>query len=186
MTRGRRLCRALAAGMLLAAGAAPSAAAVPRASLESRDGAYLVAGSFRTEAPADKVWAVLTDYEGIGGFVSSISASRVLRRGPGEALIEQEGTGRFLFASRRVKLALEVREEPPSRLSFRLGASAEFARYEGSWRITDGRDCRLVEYELLAEPVPGLGPAFAARRVLRKNVSALLGEVRAEMERRSR
>lgn len=152
----------------------------------SAPGSYLLDGEFWAEATPAVAWQVLTDYDGIGGFVSSIRSSRVLRRGTGTAVIEQEGTGRFLLFSRSVKLTLEVREERPKRLDFRDIEGRQFKQYEGSWTIASSSGGCRVGYRLAAQPDPSLGPRFAAKAVLKKNARRLLEEVRAEIEHRAR
>ncbi|MBI3553392.1 MAG: SRPBCC family protein [Elusimicrobia bacterium] len=153
-------------------------------SLRSEGGVYHLDGRFAVNASSALTWEVLTDYDGIGGFVSSILGSRVLRREPGGAVIEQVGSGRFLFFSRRVRLTLAVREEPMARVDFRELSRLQFRQYRGSWRIdASGSGC-IVHYELAAEPDPSLGPRFIAKRVLKGNAQRLLDEVRAEIERR--
>lgn len=150
------------------------------------EAAYRVYGRFTTAAAPETVFAVLTDYEGIAGFVSSVETSRVLRRAPGRALIEQRGTGRFLFVTRSVTLTLEVLEARPALVSFRDMDGRQFRRYEGAWRIEPSSGGSAVFYELIAEPYPGLGPRFAARRALKSGARLLLEEVRAEIEKQGR
>ena len=51
--------------------------------------AYELAGSFAVDASTEAVWAVLTDYQDIPSFVSSMRSSRVLERRPdGSLLVE--------------------------------------------------------------------------------------------------
>lgn len=151
-----------------------------------RDAAvYHLTGSFEAAAPPALAWSVLTDYNGLPLFVSSVRESRVLRREPGAALIEQEAVGSILFFSRRVKLTLLVRETPPDRISFEQAGAGPFALYEGSWTLETSAAGCLVTYELAVDPGTFGGPAFLAKRALIKNVNRQLDEVRAEMERRS-
>lgn len=146
--------------------------------------AYHLEGRFAVAADAELVWDVLTDYENMGQFVSSIRSSRVVRQEPGGPVIEQEGSGKFLFLSRRVKLTLAVREDRPARIDFRDIEGDRFRKYEGSWRIFPSSSGCIVQYELTAEPDPSLGPKFATKKVLRKNAQRLLEEVRLEIQRR--
>src|SRR5688572_5621277 len=59
---------------------AARAGAVRTAIQDDADGSYQVDGSFEVQAPRSVVWAVLTDYDGIGGFVKSIRRSAVTAR----------------------------------------------------------------------------------------------------------
>ena len=148
-------------------------------------GAYHLAGKFAVEAGTAVIWGVLTDYDGIGSFVSSVKSSRVLRREPEATVIEQEGDGWFLFFSRRIKLTLAVREHNPAGIDFRDLDGSQFKQYEGSWRISPSTGGCVVAYELTAQPDSSIGPRFAARKALRKNVQSQLEEVRAEIKRRA-
>ncbi len=101
-------------------------------------------------------------------------------------MIEQEGSGRFLFISRQVKLTLKVQEAALARVDFRAIDGQQFKQYQGTWTITGSSDGCSVSYKLMAQPDPVLGPRFAARNVLKKNARRLLSEVRSEIERRAR
>ena len=152
---------------------------------ETAPGTYFLNGEFVVQASSSTAWNVITDYDNIGKFVSSIRFSRVLKREPDSAVIEQEGSGRFLFFSRRVKLTLAVKESPPDHVGFRDIKKSQFNRYEGSWTITSSTSGCSVKYELVAAPNTSLVLKFATKSVLRKNVRQLLNEVRAEIERRT-
>jgi len=177
-----------AAAALVAAAALPVSAArtEPKVSLDVRGaaGAYHVEGAFSVAAPADVAWGVVTDYNGISRFVSSVVESRVLSRRPGVTVLEQVGSGRFFFVSRKVALTLAVTETPRTRVDFRE-LEGGFAQYEGSWQILPSQDGCLVGYELTAKPGPGLAPRFAARAALRRGAEELLDEVRREILRRA-
>lgn len=163
-----------------------SAADAAKVSLHRDGGVYHVQGEFQVAAPPAAAWAVVTDYGGIGRFASSIRKSRVVGREPGGALIvEQVGTGSFLFMSRRLAIALRVRELPFEKVYFEQIGREPFAFYEGSWTLTATRaGCRVV-YELAVEPGEQAGPGFVAARAIPRNVSRQLDEVRAEIERRA-
>src|SRR5262245_29342018 len=60
---------------------------------------YVVDAAFDVNVPASLAWEVLTDYEGIGRFVSSIRQSTVKRREAGRVLLEQHGVGRAWIVS---------------------------------------------------------------------------------------
>ncbi|MBI3292650.1 MAG: hypothetical protein HYZ73_07585 [Elusimicrobia bacterium] len=60
-------------------------------------GAYRLEGHFVVEAPRHVVWEVLTDYDHIREFVSSIRTSQVKQRDKDWLLLEQDAVGRVLF-----------------------------------------------------------------------------------------
>lgn len=149
-------------------------------------GVYFLNGEFTVRASSSTAWGVITDYDAIGRFVSSIRSSRVLKRELGRAVIEQEGNCRFLFFSRRVKLTLAVKESPPGRVHFREISGPQFKRYQGSWTIAGSTASCSVKYELIVAPNFSVVPRFITKSVLKKSAQQLLNEVRTEIERRVR
>lgn len=176
--------KTLLAAAALTAMLAAAAAAGTTAELKRVGDVYKVTASFETAAPPAAVFAVLTDYEGMTRFVSSMERSRVLCRKGSHVVLLQRGSGRFLWVKRSVALTLEVEEEPPTRVSFREVEGGAFKRYAGSWTVEPAGGGSVVRYDLDAEPDGSLGPRFAARSVLGKNVATLIDEVKLEVERR--
>jgi hypothetical protein len=147
---------------------------------ESADGTVRLEGRFTTSAPSPTAWSVLTDYDHIQDFVSSMRSSRVKCRGNGFLLVEQESTGRALFFQRTFRLLLKVREEPRQAIAFEDVSRASFERYEGSWSIKEAPRGSEVTYHLT---VKGgfMAPGFLMRGASRKMVGELLEQVRTEM-----
>jgi hypothetical protein len=171
----------LAAALALTAAAS---AAGTKAELTREGDAYLVSAGFETAASTAAVFAVLTDYEAMPRFVSSMESSRVLCRHGSKVVLLQRGSGRFLWVRRSVALTLEV-EEAPGRVSFREVGGGAFKTYEGDWVIAPAPGGSAVRYRLTAEPDRSLGPRFAARSVLARDVGALIDELRRELDRRA-
>lgn len=144
------------------------------------DKSYVVDAAFDVDAPAETVWAVLTDYEGIGDFVSSIRQSTITRREPGRVILEQHGVGKAWIVSVPMHVVLEVREHDRRVLAFRDLCGKSFSTYEGKWELTqiDGRT--RVTYALKADP-NGRQPAMLARPAIKGSVQKLLDEVREEI-----
>src|SRR5688572_20516767 len=92
--------------------------------------AYIVDAAFDVDAPAAIAWEVLTDYEGIGRFVSSIRQSTVKQRSGGRVLLEQHGVGRAWIVSLPMHVVLEVREQDARVLMFRDVCGKSFTTYE--------------------------------------------------------
>ena len=145
------------------------------------DQAYVVDAAFDVNVPASVAWEVLTDYEGIGRFVSSIRNSTIKKREAGRVLLEQHGVGRAWIVSLPMHVVLDVREEGQQKLSFRDVCGKSFAMYEGMWQLTtlDSGTTR-VTYRLKADP-NGRQPAMLARSAIRGSVKKLLDEVRGEI-----
>jgi carbon monoxide dehydrogenase subunit G len=143
------------------------------------DKTYVVEAAFDVNAPATVAWEVLTDYEGIGRFVSSIRQSTLKKREAGRVLLEQHGVGRAWIVSLPMHVVLDVREEG-QRLVFRDVCGESFTTYEGVWELTAIDGGTRVSYRLKADP-NGRQPAMLARSAIRGSVRKLLNEVRNEI-----
>lgn len=146
----------------------------------STDKAYMVDAAFDVNAPATIAWEVLTDYEGIGRFVSSIRQSTIKQRSAGRVLLEQQGVGRAWIVSLPMHVVLDVREHDQRMLAFRDVCGKSFTTYEGAWEITTLGSVTRVTYRLKADP-NGRQPAMFARSAIGGSVRKLLDEVRLEM-----
>jgi ribosome-associated toxin RatA of RatAB toxin-antitoxin module len=177
--------RLLLAFLSVFAAAFVLAAAPVSVTVNESDGAWHVDGIFLVEAAPEIAWQVLTDYDHLPAFVSSLEESRVVGRpGAGAVLVEQTATDKTFFFAPRMRVTLLIHEYEHAAIVFSDTLHADFVSNEGSWTIRqDERGCR-VDYHMIALPrfsVPKflLAPAFAA------DAHALLGEVRAEMQRRA-
>lgn len=147
-------------------------------------GWYVMEGSFTVAASREVAWAVLTDYDHIGRFVSSIRASRILERHPDHIVLEQEASGGVLFFRRRTFVRLDIYEQPLRHLWFQDTSGRDFLSYSGAWLIEGEPSSVRVEYRLEAAPrfyVPG----FLAHGIFRKSAERLLDEVRLEIMKRA-
>ena len=144
------------------------------------DKAYTVDAAFDVNVPASILWQVLTDYEGIGRFVSSIRASTIKQRQPGRVLVEQHGVGRAWIISLPMHVVLDVREHDERVLAFRDVCGKSFSVYEGSWELSAIEGGTRVTYRLKADP-NGRQPAMLAKSAIKGSVRKLLDEVRQEM-----
>ncbi|HXO43505.1 MAG TPA: SRPBCC family protein [Thermoanaerobaculia bacterium] len=145
------------------------------------DSTMQLEGRFMTAASSATAWSVLTDYDHIPSFVSSMRSSRVKARGDGYLLVEQESVAKVLWFQRKLDVLLKVREEPPHRIAFDDVSKASFERYEGSWTLQDTPAGREVIYRLT---VKGGLIGLVARSHSQNMVRELLEQVRAEIGRR--
>ncbi len=147
------------------------------------DKSYEVEGSFTVNASSTAVWAVLTDYDHIGGFVKAMRRSRtVASRVDGAVIVEQEAVGGVLIFSRAVRLVLEIRREP-GRLTFVDVGRENFWDYSGSWTVIAGPQGCEVVYRLSALPDFTV-PSFLMRSGMKKGARDLLEQIRAEIVKR--
>jgi carbon monoxide dehydrogenase subunit G len=163
--------------------AASARLAPPIVSVTGRSGAYRIEGSFGVETPAAVAWAVLTDYDRVPSFVSSMRSSTSQREPSGRLLVTQEAVGRAGPFSRTMHVVLEVTEQAPERLWFRDVCSGSFHFYAGSWTIErEGAGVR-VTYVLVARPRSS--PPLFAKSIMTSNARGLLEQVRLEILRRA-
>ena len=116
------------------------------------DGYYQVEGSFFVKADAALVWQVLTDYDHIPRFVSSMKESRVLSRDNGNLVLEQQAEGGFLFFTQRARLTLLVTETPESSITFQNTDFRDFDVYWGDWNLEPRADGVEVGYRVWVHP----------------------------------
>ena len=163
--------------------AAPSLSANSPVSVDverAGDQAYVVDAAFDVNVPAPLAWEVLTDYEGIGRFVSSIRQSTIKKREAGRVVLEQHGVGRAWIISLPMHVVLDVREQDQRVLAFRDVCGKSFTTYEGTWALSTTAGGTRVTYRLKADP-NGRQPAMLARSAIRGSVKKLLDEVRQEI-----
>lgn len=142
-----------------------------------------VEGRCRVEGSRGTAWSVLTDYDGISRFVSSMRESRVTVHGDGFLLVEQVAVGRLLLFSRSMHVTLRVTEEPHGRIRFEDVLRRDFDSYRGEWRIEgSGHDTEIV-YHVTARPTSSI-PDFIARGMFKRTVRDLISQVAAEIRRR--
>lgn len=138
------------------------------------------------DAPQALVWATLTDYAGLPGFVPGLRASQVLERRGAIALVHQQGEARFLFFSRAIDVLVESTESPPSVIEVRL-VKGSLRRLSGRYEIASLATAAGSRIELrwtgTIEPESGL-PPLIGEWLMRANIEdQFLGMVR-EIERR--
>lgn len=151
---------------------------------ETDTGLYQVVGRFWVPATLDHAWAVLTDYDHIDDFTSSMASSRILRTDSGRTVVEQRAVvGMFVF-KRSMEVILEVTEYPKRQIDFRDVGGRDMDRYQGSWLLEPWEGGVRVTYTMEALPRKS-APHFLERYMVNRNSSGLLREVRDEILRRA-
>jgi hypothetical protein len=143
-----------------------------------------VRGGFHVPVSDSLAWDVLTDYDHIGNFVSSMRSSQIVARDSSGLQVRQVAVGGVFVFHKRVQVLLQVREQPLRRIAFRDELRKDFKDYQGEWRLSIERSVAVVEYELAAEP-RAMMPRSICRSALGHTAHDLLEEVRAEMLRRA-
>jgi carbon monoxide dehydrogenase subunit G len=150
------------------------------ATVSSGAGGIEVEGHFRVHAAPAVAWSVLTNYDSIQNFVSSVQESRITERGDGYVLVEQVAVGKLLFFTRRLRTVLKVQEEPPGLIRFEDVLHKDFEHYRGEWRIEERDSATVVTYHVEARPLASM-PEFVARGMFQRTVRQLLTELEKEI-----
>jgi carbon monoxide dehydrogenase subunit G len=162
----------VAACVLALAPAAPPARADDVAvHVDRRGGRIVIDVEGTLPGPADTVWAVLTDYEHMGRFMTAVKASAVRRLDDGRLEVAQTfetQVGPFRFRAGSVR-AVALR--PPLEMHATL-VGGDFEAYESSTRLTDhGASTGLsahTEFVPKAWIPPLIGPATIASETRRQ------------------
>ena len=75
---------------------------------EKEDGAHFLTGGFFIASSTTIVWNVLTDYDRMAEFVSSIKSSHRVERQADREIVEQVMSGKAAFFRKRIYLLLSV------------------------------------------------------------------------------
>jgi hypothetical protein len=188
MRRMTILQRHILPGIVCAALWASSAAwAAEEASMQLEDqgqGRYSLVGRMTVEVSPYQAWKVLTDYENIARFVSSLRKSEIKDSNTEGVVLEQEALGKKFFISRRVRVLLQIAEFPYRRIEFEDTLKKDFSHYKGSWEIQKTESMLEVVYRLDCQRLFAV-PNFIAKDALKKNALELLRDVQREIHRRS-
>ena len=136
-----------------------------------------VSGSVTVDAPADDVWACITDYERQPEFIPSIVSHAVSRDQQGVATVEQVS-----LLSRKMNLRTQMRleaiESPGKReLQLRRVSGHGFLEFEGRYTLVSRADGKtLLSYSVELVPCP-IFPLPLVERKIRKEVPKMLAAV---------
>jgi hypothetical protein len=169
------------AAMVIAVAPSDSTGGVAVSVSVNGDGSCRVEGRFRARASIDEAWRLLTDYENLTQHAPSLGKSRVTRRDGGRLLVAQESVVRAWVFSRRIRVVLDVVEEPPRAIRFKDVSGADFSRYEGAWRLEPFEGGVEVSY-LLEAKQQFAAPDAVALAVARDSASKLLLEVQQALK----
>ncbi len=148
-------------------------------------GRYRLEGHISVQASAYQTWKVLTDYENIAQFVSSLRKSQVKDSNIERVLLEQEALGKKFFITRKVRVLLEVTELPYKRIEFEDTLKKDFSYYRGSWEIRSVGNGLDVIYRLECQR-HFVVPNFIAKEALKNSAADLLADVQREILRRNK
>ncbi len=150
-------------------------------------GGVAVQAEAHINAPADVIWATLTDYDTLDRFIPGMQKSEVLDRHGSIVTVHQQGVANLLFFSYRIDVVVEASEEPQSRIRVRL-LHGNLRRLNGGYDVVKAPQGNENEYILRWSGVidPDLSlPEFVAVPMIRSNISEQFQGMVDEILRRS-
>jgi len=146
----------------------------------TRDGDFVVvSASAMMKVDPHVAWAVLSDYDHLARFIPDMKSSRVVSREGNLVRVEQKGNVGFFFYREPVNMLLEVREEPPTRISAR-GIEGNIKGLETCYELhTSDAGTKLV-YAGRFEPdfaIPPLIGMPLVNRLIERRFRAMIEEI---------
>ena len=184
--RAQRICRwlvLLSALGLVCAYPPAGAEEFPLASQVRVDGDRVwVEVSFTVPATRAQVWAVLTDFEHMTGFISNLEISKVVSHdGPVLRVYQKGNTHRGLFDF-PFEVLREVHLMPLHRIESHL-ISGSMKRQEGVTELREEGGATRVDYH--SDSIPGVWiPPIAGRSFIESQIRGQFQEIEAEILRR--
>jgi len=141
----------LGTGAAVTCGAGPLFQPISFSSNETK-GVDEIKAQFFVNADQLTAWKVLSNYETIPQFVSSMKKSHIEEVKDGDIYLCQEAEAGFLFITKRVHVLLRVHEVPGQSISFLDVSQKDFYFYQGSWNIDPGSQGGVtITYHLQAQ-----------------------------------
>jgi len=142
---------------------------------------YRLEGHMQVPVSSATAWALLSDYERLPTFVSSMNVSRIEKRAVDHLLLRQVATTRLFLFSKTIHVLLRVQETPFQRIAFEDVSGQDFETYRGSWEILNRSDGGVELIYRLHAVRKFAVPNFLAKKVMRSSVLALLEDVQQQM-----
>jgi ribosome-associated toxin RatA of RatAB toxin-antitoxin module len=136
------------------------------------------------QAPPDKVWRILTNYEHMNEFVPDLSSCRILSRNGNEVIIEQFGTAHFLFMSKSIHLIVRATEQPMSSIDIAL-VSGDMKHYESHWELFLVPETGGTRVVYTGRLVPDFYvPGFLGVKLVRADIEHMMSSVLTRLDQR--
>lgn len=165
--------------------AAPAMAAPTIAVRAERDGGIVrLWATMRVDAVPDKVWDVLTDFEGQPRFVPGMTESRVITRNATGTVVALKGWMKLLFLRYDFDIVYSTRELQPQLLTSQV-IRGNVKNMRNEYRLAPYDGGTRLDYIGEVEPEGWLPPVIGPF-VIRRQVGAQLESMAQEIERRQR
>lgn len=141
---------------------------------------FTVTAGMTVNAPMERAWQVLTDYDRLADVVPNLTSSRLIARDGRRCVVSQEGFGRFLFIKQAIHLLVRVEETPPSAIAVTL-VKGNMHEYRADWALNaiDANTTR-IDYSATIAPMFYVPSLFGAA-LMKSDLRAMLAAVAREM-----
>jgi hypothetical protein len=148
--------------------------------VQTRNGSVIIDVTAHMHAKREVVWAVLTDYDHMAEFLTTLKASSILVRRGNQMEVAQTGEARRGFLHFSFSTVRSVELVPNQEIRSQL-ISGDFKSYEFTTRIVDAADGTITivhhgEYEPKTWVPPVVGPAMIETET-RKQYAELIEEI---------
>jgi ribosome-associated toxin RatA of RatAB toxin-antitoxin module len=82
----------------------------------------------------ERLWQVLTDYEGLADFIPNLMVSRLVEHPEGGIRLEQVGAQRILKINFSARVVLDMTEDFPNAIHFQM-VEGDFKDFSGAWLL---------------------------------------------------
>jgi len=169
--------RRLADGEVVVQSAGAIDAATPRGRVRA---------AVRIAAPAEAIWAVMTDCAQAPLYVPGLKRCRRIDGAPDGRWEDIEHEVRYSWLLPVVRYVFRAQYDRPHRMDFQR-ISGDLKQEEGTWLLSESPDGAgtVVEYEVYLDPGFWI-PQFLVARMLRKDVPAVLSGLRERVVEKGR
>ncbi len=135
-------------------------------------------------APVDRAWNVLTDYNSFPKFLPTVTAIKILESNGNQKVYEQTNTVQVLFFSQSSKVAIASTEAYPSFITFQMRESDSINLLKGTWKIEPiSSNQILITNQVNVEPSASVPRDFFFN-IYSENLTKTLSALKQEMEKR--
>lgn len=150
-----------------------------RVKVENDGEQIIVKATFTVPAAPQQVWAVLTDFDNISNFISSIQSSKVVGRSGDDIHVSQHAIGKYAFLMISLESVRKINLTPFKKIHERMISGSMRKMEETTQLLPEGNHTRIVYH---AEIIPDvwilrfIGPHFVENEA-RKQFQEISNEI---------
>jgi ribosome-associated toxin RatA of RatAB toxin-antitoxin module len=149
---------------------------------QSGQSMYEIEVSGVVRAPPATVWKVLTSYDRMSEYLPDLSSCKVLSRNGNEIIVEQYGTGHFLFLQKAIHLVVRITETPMAAIDVGL-VSGDMKHYTSRWELQPVAATGGTQIRYSGSMMPDFYlPAMLGASMIRSDINRMLEAVLARID----